>query len=96
MYSATCAVAGELEELEGATQECTPGFVRLLLRQPVAPTKLVALTISTAGTAIRLDGHVVASNRVGDMWSAGVRLDATEETVAAAWTDLVKHLRATR
>ena len=95
MYPATCTIRRDGSTLEGSTQECTPGFVRVLLPQPVAPTTATRVEVATSGTKLALDGHVVGTNRVGALWSTGVDLRSTEKTAREQWTDLLKHLRKT-
>jgi len=96
MYPATCLVGGEGEAWECSTQECTPAFIRILIRRPIAPTKDVSVTIEKTGSRTRLDGHVVTCQPVRDLWSVGIQLDATDALIAASWTDLLTHERAAR
>ena len=96
MYPATCIVGGESEAWECSTQECTPAFIRVLIRRPIVPTKDVSVTIEKTGARIRLDGHVVTCQPVRDLWSIGIQLDSTDALIAASWTDLLTHQRAAR
>jgi hypothetical protein len=96
MYPATCLVGGEGEAWECSTQECTPAFIRILIRRPIAPTKDVSVTIEKTGSRTRLDGHVVTCQPVRDLWSVGIQLDATDALIAASWTDVLTHERAAR
>ncbi len=95
MYSATCTIRGDGSTLEGSTQECTPGFVRVLLPKPVAPSTRMRVEISASGTQLALDGRVVGASRVGALWSTGVDLRETEKVVHAQWTNMLTHLRKT-
>jgi hypothetical protein len=96
MYDATCMIAGNTEAIEGSTQECTPGFVRFLLRRPVEPATPLRATVSTTGQRFQLGGYVVTSRRAGDLWSTGVHLSDDDPVVAETWANLLAHLRATR
>jgi len=96
MYSATCTFRGDTTSLQdGSTQECTPGFIRVLLPKPVAPMTPTRVEVAATGTQLALDGHVVGSNRVGALWSTGVDVHGTEKVVREQWTDMLKHLRKT-
>ena len=96
MYPATCVVGGESEAWECSTQECTPAFIRILIRRPIAPTRDVSVTIERTGSRIRLDGHVVTCQPARDLWSIGIQLDSTDALIAASWADLLTHERASR
>ena len=96
MYDVTCSIVGETDVIEGSTQECTPGFVRFLLRRPIEPATRVRATVSKAGQRLQMSGCVVTSRRAGDLWSTGVRLSDDDPVFAEAWTNLLTHLRATR
>jgi hypothetical protein len=96
MYGVTCTFARERISLDGSTQECTPTFVRVLLPRSAPPTTSTALVIAASGKRFRLDGHVVASHPAGDLWSIGIDVSGTDATVAAQWSDLLTHLRASR
>jgi hypothetical protein len=96
MYPAVCIVGGENEAWECSTQECTPGFVRVLTRRPIAPTKDISVTIEIARARFRLDGHVVTCQPFKYVWSMGVNLDSTDPLIAAGWTDFLAHQRAAR
>lgn len=96
MYDAVCVIAGANDAIEGSTVECTPGFVRFLLRRPVEPATPLRATVSTAGQRFQMNGRVVTARPAGDLWSTGVRLSDGDAVFEETWTSLLAHLRATR
>jgi len=94
MYEAACRPVGDAKAIEGATEECTPNFTRLLLPQPLAPSTAVHTLVTTTGQRFRMNGQVVTSRRKGDLWSTGIRLSHDDAADAEAWRSHLAHLRA--
>jgi hypothetical protein len=94
MYEATCRPDGDAKAIEGATEECTPGFTRLLLPQPLAPSTAVHTLVTTTRQRFRMKGQVVTSRRKGELWSTGIRLSHEDAAAAEAWRSLLAQLRA--
>jgi hypothetical protein len=94
MYAAECSVPGEADTVECSTVECTPGFVKVLARHAIAPATPTTLTVTVVGSDIRLEGTVVKCQRAGIRWETGVQLTRTDPIIAAAWSDMLVHLRA--
>ena len=96
MYSLHCHVEREKIEVEGATEECSPSFLRLLLAGPVKPGERVAVVVNLGRTKMKLIGHVVTCVPADQMWRTEVELADLGELIAQPWRDLVGRLRDAR
>lgn len=97
MYSLRCQIERESAEFEGATEECSPTFVRVLLSNAVPPGKSVAVVVNVGRTEMRLSGRVVSCRRADQLWRTEVELSERNGPVVEQWRDVVVRLRdATR
>ncbi len=93
MYSVKCQVDRDHAVLDGATEECSPAFVRLLLSDSIEPGERVALVVNVGGSDMRLAGRVVSCRRAEQLWRTEVELGDVAGTVAQPWRELVVRLR---
>jgi hypothetical protein len=93
MYSINCHVDGEHIELDGATEECSPSFVRLLLSRAVEPGKRVTVAVNIGRSETRLPGRVVSCRKADQLWRTEVELGDVLGPVAEQWRDLVVRIR---
>lgn len=93
MYSLNCVVGGDKKEFDGATEECSPSFVRVLLSHSVQPGKQVAVAINVGRSEMRLAGRVVSCRRADQLWRTEVELGDLLGPIADQWRDLVVRLR---
>ena len=93
MYSINCHAGRELVELEGATEECSPSFVRLLLSRAVAPGEQLAIVVNVGRSEMRLGGRVVNCRRADQLWRTEVELTDLTGAAATQWRDLVVRIR---
>lgn len=92
MYSINCHVDRERAELDGATEECSPSFMRLLLSRAVQPGEHLAIVVYVGRTEMRLAGRVVSCRPADQLWRTEVELGDLG-TIGAQWRDLVVRLR---
>lgn len=93
MYSAQCHVDQGSRVLDGATEVCSPTFIRLLLSRSVPPGENLAVVVNVGRAEMRLGGRAVTCRRADQMWRTEVELGDLDGTVAAQWRDLVVRLR---
>jgi hypothetical protein len=91
MYAVQCHTASADRESSGATEECSPSFVRVLLEDAIEPGRPVTVTLAIEPPPIKLAGRVVACTRASQMWRTSVELD---EPVPERWTNLVLDRRS--
>jgi hypothetical protein len=92
-YDATCMVPGTGAVITGSTDECSPGYVTLALRERVEPGAAVRMTVASRRGDIELDGHVARSYREQSTWVVGVQLDSTAPAWAQRWINHLVELR---
>jgi hypothetical protein len=93
MYSTMCHIDRDRTELDGATEECSPGFLRLLLSRSVPPGERVALVVNIGRTEMRLRGRAVSCRRADQLWRTEVELEDVADTVGSQWRELVIRVR---
>ena len=93
MYSVNCHVDREHVELEGATEECSPTFVRVLLSHAVDPGKHVTVAVNIGRSETRLPGRVVSCRKADQLWRTEVELGDVLGPIAGQWRDLVVRIR---
>jgi hypothetical protein len=93
MYSAHCHVDRGKQVLDGATEACSPSFIRLLLSRSVEPGEVLSVIVNVGRTEMRLGGRAVTCRRADQMWRTEVELADLNGTVAEQWRDLVVRLR---
>ncbi len=93
MYSINCHVDRERVELDGATEECSPSFMRLLLSRAVRPGERLAIVVNVGRTEMRLAGRAVSCRPADQLWRTEVELGDLEGTIASQWRDTVVRLR---
>ena len=93
MYSINCHVDRERVELDGATEECSPSFMRLLLSRGVPPGEHLATVVNVGRTEMRLPGRVVSCRRADQLWRTEVELVDLVGVIADQWRDTVIRLR---
>jgi hypothetical protein len=93
MYSINCQVGRDRVELDGATEECSPSFVRLLLSRSVPPGEHLALVVNVGRTEMRLRGRVVSCRPADQLWRTEVELADITGNTAEQWRDLVIRIR---
>ena len=93
MYSVMCHVERDRRELDGATEECSPSFVRLLLSRSVRPGERVGLLVNVGRTEIRLRGRAVSCRRADQLWRTEVELEDLADTFGSQWRELVIRIR---
>jgi len=93
MYSINCHVDRERVELDGATEECSPSFMRLLLSRAVQPGEQLAIVVKVGRTEMRLAGRAVSCRPADQLWRTEVELGDLEGTIASQWRDTVVRLR---
>jgi PilZ domain len=92
MYSINCHVDRERAELDGATEECSPRFMRLLLSRAVQPGEHLAIVVNVGRTEMRLAGRAVSCRPADQLWRTEVELGDLGP-VASQWRDVVVRLR---
>jgi hypothetical protein len=98
MYSIACVpdrppTGKEHAELEGATEECSPAFVRVLVSRAVEPGSHLVVAVNIGRTEMRLSGRVVSCRRADQLWRTEVELDDLGGTPATQWRDVVVRIR---
>jgi hypothetical protein len=93
MYSINCHLERERVELDGATEECSPSFMRLLLSGAVRPGEHLAIVVNVGRTEMRLAGRVVSCRRADQLWRTEVELVDLAGVIASQWRDVVVRLR---
>ncbi len=93
MYSLNCHVDRESVELDGATEECSPSFLRLLLSRSVDPGKHVTVVLNVGRSELKLGGRVVSCRRADQLWRTEVELDDLTSPAASPWRDLILRIR---
>ena len=93
MYSLRCQIERESAEFEGATEECSPTFVRVLLANPVPPGKAIGVVVNVGRTEMKLGGRVVSCRRADQLWRTEVELRERSGPVVEQWRDVVVRLR---
>jgi hypothetical protein len=93
MYSLQCHVDRERVDLEGATEECSPGFVRLLLSRSITPGEPVTVVVKVGRTEMKLTGRVVTCRRADQLWRTQVELSELTGPITQPWRELVVRLR---
>jgi hypothetical protein len=93
MYSIACHVDRDRAELDGATEECSPSFLRLLLSRSVPPGERVVLIVNVGRTEMRLRGRAVSCRRADQLWRTEVELEDLADTVGSQWRELVLRVR---
>ena len=93
MYSINCHIAREHVELDGATEECSPSFMRLLLSRSVEPGEQLAIVVNVGRTEMRLAGRVVSCRPADQLWRTEVELCDLDGPIGTQWRDVVVRLR---
>ena len=93
MYTLQCHVGGTNSEFDGATEACSPTFVRLLLSRSVRPGDHLTIVVNVGRTEMRLAGRAVSCRPADQLWRTEVELVELAEPIAAPWRDLVVRLR---
>jgi len=93
MYSINCSLDRGRVELDGATEECSPSFVRLLLSRAVRPGEHLDIVVNVGRSEMRLRGRVVSCRRADQLWRTEVELLDLTDSVGAQWRDLVVRIR---
>jgi hypothetical protein len=92
-YDVTCTVPGTGAVITGSTEECSPGYVTLALREPVEPGAALRVRVASRRGGIELDGHVARCYRHQSSWVVGLQLARTQPAWAQRWIDHLVELR---
>ncbi len=90
MYSVRCHATVGDEEWRGATEECSPAFVRLLIEKAIEPGRRVTVALAFERATIRLLGRIASCEQATHMWRTAVEL---EEPVPARWREMIAERR---
>ncbi len=93
MYPINGHAGRDQVELDGATEECSPSYVRVLLSHAVRPGEHVVMVVNVGRSEMRLTGRVVTCRRADQLWRAEVELGDLAGTVSLQWRELVVRIR---
>ena len=93
MYSINCHVDRETHELDGATEECSPHFLRILLSSAVEPGRQMVVAVNIGRSEMKLPGRVVSCRKADQLWRTEVELGDLLGPIAEQWRDIVVRIR---